>query len=65
MIAANATTVVAQSPTTIGLMANGLKAATGTVAMRTKEKDIHGKVDGADSPIAAAVNTARSGTRPG
>ena len=59
MIAANENMVVAQIPTTIALMANGLKAAIGTVAMRTKEKDIQGKIDGV-SPVAAdtpAVNT--------
>ena len=55
MIAANENMVVAQIPTTIALMANGLKAAIGTVAMRTKEKDIQGKIDGVDSPVAADI----------
>ena len=60
MIAAKGITVVAQTPTTIGRMVNGLKAATGTVAMRTKEKDIQGKVDGVDSQVAVATAASRA-----
>jgi hypothetical protein len=49
---ADGTTAVAQSPTTIVLMASGLKD---TVAMRTRETGTRLKVDGAAN-TAAAVN---------
>ena len=50
-IAANGIMAVAQTPTTIALMGNDLKAAIDTVAMRTNVTGMQGKVDG-------AVNTA-------
>ena len=60
MIAAEETTADAQTPTTIALMANVLKGDTGTIAKRTKETGIQGKVDGAvdrAAPSMAAANT--------
>ena len=58
MIAANGTTAVAQNPTTIALLTNGLKAAIAMVAMRAKVKGMQGKVDG-------VVNTAAGLNREG
>ena len=54
-IAANGITAVAQTPTTIALIANGLKAAPVTVAMRTNKKDMDGKVDGAANRAAVVM----------
>jgi len=60
MIAAEETTAGAQTPTTIALMANVLKGDTDTIAKRTKETGIQGKVDGAVAR--AAANTAAANT---
>ena len=67
MTAAGGITAVAQTPITIALIANGLKAAPVTVAMKTNKTGMNGKVDGAANTAAAvmvvvgrkvAVNTA-------
>ena len=55
MTAANAITAVAQTPTTIALIGNGIKAARGTVAMRTNKTGTDGKVDGAANSAAEVM----------